>query len=148
MTERQSKLVLFARIYSECGNATKAAIEAGYSPRTGAQQGSRLLRNAKVQRLIGGYRISRDVHGEQTYRNLLHVAEEAMALVKATLEREDADIREKLAAIECAGRQLERLGKAEGLFMERVVDEKPPPITLQMLAQMFSKPQTKTVIEQ
>ncbi len=35
------------------GNGTQAAIKAGFSPATAAQQASRLLRNAKVQQAIG-----------------------------------------------------------------------------------------------
>ncbi len=35
------------------GNGTQAAIKAGFSPATAAQQASRLLRNVKVQQAIG-----------------------------------------------------------------------------------------------
>jgi phage terminase small subunit len=38
----------FCQHYRLCFNATRAAIEAGYSPRSAASQGQRLLRNAKV----------------------------------------------------------------------------------------------------
>jgi phage terminase small subunit len=43
---------VFAQRYVTHGNATAAAIDAGYSPDTAAQQGSRLLRDAKVRRRV------------------------------------------------------------------------------------------------
>lgn len=45
MNDRQRK---FAECYAGCGNATTAAIEAGYSPHSARQQGQRLLSNASV----------------------------------------------------------------------------------------------------
>lgn len=44
---------VFAQRYVTHGNATAAAIDAGYSPDTAAQQGSRLLKDAKVRRRVG-----------------------------------------------------------------------------------------------
>lgn len=43
----------FAQRWVTHGNATAAAIDAGYSPETAAQQGSRLLKDVKVRRRIG-----------------------------------------------------------------------------------------------
>lgn len=45
LTDRQRR---FKDEYLVEGNATKAAIKAGFSPRTAAAQGSRLLKNVKV----------------------------------------------------------------------------------------------------
>lgn len=42
----------FAECYALTQNATKAAIEAGFSPRTAHSQGHRLLKNAEIQALI------------------------------------------------------------------------------------------------
>jgi phage terminase small subunit len=44
---------VFAQRYVATGNATVASIDAGYSADTAAQQGSRLLKDAKVRRRIG-----------------------------------------------------------------------------------------------
>ena len=59
MTEKQSegrsltpKQQAFVEQYLIDLNATQAAIRAGYSPKTAEQQGSRLLRNAQVQRAV------------------------------------------------------------------------------------------------
>jgi phage terminase small subunit len=45
---RQTRRTLFVAEYLVDLNATRAAIAAGYSPRTAGQQGSRLLKNVKV----------------------------------------------------------------------------------------------------
>ncbi|MAS33560.1 MAG: terminase small subunit [Anaerolineaceae bacterium] len=46
------KQQLFVDAYLRCWNATRAAIEAGYSEKTARQQGSRLLTNVDVQDAI------------------------------------------------------------------------------------------------
>lgn len=47
-----AKQAAFVREYLVDLNATQAAIRAGYSPKTAESQGSRLLRNAKVQAAV------------------------------------------------------------------------------------------------
>lgn len=47
----QDRYTRFAREYIIDFNATRAAIAVGYSEKTAAQQGSRLLNNAKVQEI-------------------------------------------------------------------------------------------------
>lgn len=42
----------FVEYYIACWDGTKAAIQAGYSPHTAAQQASRLLKNVNIQALI------------------------------------------------------------------------------------------------
>lgn len=49
MNNRQT---LFAKEYAVSLNATQAAIKAGYSEHTAAEQGSRLLTNVQVQKAI------------------------------------------------------------------------------------------------
>jgi phage terminase small subunit len=48
----QVQYAIFAARYLATGNATQAARDAGYSQKTASAQGSRLLKNAKVQRLL------------------------------------------------------------------------------------------------
>lgn len=43
---------LFVTEYLKDGNASKAAIRAGYSPETAGSQGCRLLKNAKIKQII------------------------------------------------------------------------------------------------
>lgn len=42
----------FVRAYLRTNNITKSAISAGYSPKTAAFQGSRLLKNVKVKQAV------------------------------------------------------------------------------------------------
>ena len=58
-TDRQAA---FVEAYVVHQNATKAAVEAGYSPSTAAQQGARLLKNVKVRTKVDKLlaRISRE----------------------------------------------------------------------------------------
>lgn len=49
LTEKQKK---FADFYIKLGNATQAAIEAGYSKRTARSQGQRLLTNVDIKNYI------------------------------------------------------------------------------------------------
>jgi Phage terminase, small subunit len=49
LTEKQKK---FADYYIESGNATQAAIKAGYSERTARSQGQRLLTNVDIKNYI------------------------------------------------------------------------------------------------
>ena len=49
MNTRQS---LFVDYYSGCLNATKSALDAGYSPKTAYSQGQRLLKNVEVQEAL------------------------------------------------------------------------------------------------
>nr|DAG81817.1 MAG TPA: Terminase small subunit [Caudoviricetes sp.] len=49
LTEKQKK---FADFYIELGNATQAAIKAGYSKRTARSQGQRLLTNVDIKNYI------------------------------------------------------------------------------------------------
>lgn len=56
LTEQQIK---FAESYLQFNNATTAAIKAGYSEKTAASQGSRLLKNVKIRELIDSMRTQR-----------------------------------------------------------------------------------------
>lgn len=47
-----TKQRLFVEAYLANPNATKAAIKAGYSEKTAASQGERLLRNVEIARLV------------------------------------------------------------------------------------------------
>lgn len=48
------KQELFVAAYLETRNATRAAMKAGYSKKTAASQGGRLLQNVEVKKRIGG----------------------------------------------------------------------------------------------
>lgn len=67
----------FVRAYLVSLNATKAALEAGYSPATAASQGSRLLKHVKVQAAISqgrGQQLEKlDLKAENILRELLRI---------------------------------------------------------------------------
>ena len=52
VTESKKEAFINAFILTGCKEGTKAAITAGYSPKTAAQQASRLLKDVKVQQAI------------------------------------------------------------------------------------------------
>jgi phage terminase small subunit len=52
VTESKKEAFINAFILTGCKEGTKAAIDAGYSPKTAAQQASRLLKDVKVQQAI------------------------------------------------------------------------------------------------
>jgi len=52
ITDSKKSDFIRAFILTGCKEGTKAAIEAGYSPKTAAQQASRLLKDVKVQQAI------------------------------------------------------------------------------------------------
>ena len=119
MNERRLR---FAEAYAKSGNATKAAIEAGYKPHSAHVTGYRLLRKAEVQEIIDSKLIKRDVHAEQTYRDLILVAAVALEELKNAREavRGKEDVTRLHRSTENARKCLETLGKAEGLFIQRV----------------------------
>lgn len=72
------KQQIFAREYLVDRNATRAAIAAGYKPKTATQAGSRLLRNVKVQAFISSCAEkifnNLDVSAEKVLRGLAELA--------------------------------------------------------------------------
>ena len=52
ITDSKKEAFINAFILTGCKEGTKAAIDAGYSPKTAAQQASRLLKDVKVQQAI------------------------------------------------------------------------------------------------
>ena len=116
LTDRKRR---FATLYAKYGVAKRAAIEAGYSERSATSQGSDLLRDPDVQAVIAANRINRDVHAEKTYEELIRVKDVALRLVAEVMQGQAAEIRDKVLAIETAGRALERLARCEGLMVER-----------------------------
>ncbi len=71
-TSSRQRLELFVAEYLIDLNATRAAIAAGYSPKTASQQGSRLLKNVKVFTEIARKTKERIARLEITADNVLH----------------------------------------------------------------------------
>jgi phage terminase small subunit len=136
-------------------NATQAAIRAGYSPRTAEAQGSRLLSNVKVQRVIAARMAKRSKRTEVAAdRTLLEIARIAFSdlrrlfhedgRLKHPLEWHD-DTAASVASVEVVtrtldngeveyvrkiklwdkGKALEQLCKHLGLYHNQEVSERP-----------------------
>lgn len=137
-TERQRK---FAVAFARMANATKAAIEAGYSSSSASQTGCELIRNPAVQVLIESYRIRRDIHADVTYANLINLADSSLKMLQEALNDVNLEFREKMMAYENARRCNETLAQVEGLttkLPEKKSDE--TKLTLQSLAQKLRQP--------
>ena len=88
------------------GNATRAAIEAGYSERWAASNIDKLLKNTEIQAAIKGR--------EQTrIDGFIATREERQRFWTRIMRDENADIKDRLRASEV-------LGRSEGDFIERV----------------------------
>ena len=94
----------FVENYS--GNATEAAIKAGYNKDTAYSQGQRLLKNVEIQQAIQQRETKR-------LNPVIAKRERLMEFWTQTMEDTDVYIKERLRASEL-------LGKAQGVFMERV----------------------------
>jgi phage terminase small subunit len=114
ITERKRR---FVTAYMKLANANKAAIEAGYSERTARTQGPRLLRDVDVQELIQAQRIRKDVHADLTYQKLIQISDLAVANASQVWQDPNATRSQRQSAIECAGKQLERLARVEGILV-------------------------------
>lgn len=144
MERKKPRRVKFAELYAQYGNGTRAAKEAGYSPRSAHSQASRLLRDRKVRDMIAGHAVNRHVHADQTYRDLIRVAEAAMEHMRMVLNDVDAHYDVRSRAILSCGKQLETLAKCEGLLLPEIGRESSAAINLQVLIQNFKQ----TVIQQ
>lgn len=133
-----SKRARFAELYSRYANGTKAATEAGYAPKYAAKAASRLLRDPRVQTLLRATGIDRDIHANETYKNLITVANASLKLLADTLQDRTLEAREKALVIETAGRQLERLARCEGLMLPPATGETGRGTNLQMIVQFLN----------
>ena len=109
LTVRQQR---FVSAYS--GNATRAAIEAGYGEKWAASNIDKLLKNTEIQAAI------QNREKERT-DSMIATREERQQFWTAIMRDEEVDLRDRLRATEL-------LGKSEGDFLERVLDLTPPEI--------------------
>lgn len=91
LTTRQR---LFAENYLASPNATQAAIKAGYSKKTAASQGERLLRNVEIRRLV-----------EKRVEDAIVTADEVLTNLKALANGSERD-GDRIKAWELLGKYL------------------------------------------
>lgn len=88
LTEQQ---INFIEYYLDLAHVTKAAIQAGYSKQTAASQGSRLLKNVKIQEYMAQRREERK---EAIHLQLASYAEDAIQeLYKLMKEAESESVK-------------------------------------------------------
>jgi phage terminase small subunit len=96
LTMKQRK---FVNAYCESGNATESAIKAGYSPDAAHVQGSRLLKNIKIQKSIEAkekeFEMASLITKEKILSEILNIAED-----------KEATRSEKLNALKLLGQHL------------------------------------------
>lgn len=111
------RIARFVEEYLVDPNGTKAAIRAGYSAKTAAQQASRLLRNVKVQQAIATSRKQLAATRQWDLERLVKAAE--INLIAARSGRN----------FSAANGALELIGKATGILGGKPRDPQPPAIT-------------------
>jgi phage terminase small subunit len=94
-----------AFIEAYCGNATEAALKAGYSQRSAYNQGRRMMKNDEVLAAIKEREAGRN-------SVLIATRQERQAFWSATMRGEAVDMKDRLRASEL-------LGKSEGDFVDR-----------------------------
>ena len=111
---------LFARLKAEGKSTTQAAIDAGYSPKTAAAQGSRLLKNVEIKERI------EELVAETTDRVLEKTALTESYVITGLMRNAEhtGDPRSKHYNPAAANRSLELLGKTLAMFVERRQEEK------------------------
>jgi len=90
MTVRQAR---FVEQYLISGNATQAAIDAGYSEKTAYSQGHRLLKNVEIQKAIAE---KRAVMAKQTENRLVERVRTSQRILEEA--RKAGDLRTALSA--------------------------------------------------
>lgn len=102
MNVRQQK---FCDYYLQSGNATEAAIKAGYSKRTAYSIGQRLLKNVEIEKYLSEHR-------QKAHNSRIATAEEVLEFLSGTMRNEEIGRKERLKAAEL-------LGKRYALFEDR-----------------------------
>ena len=101
MSAKQEKFCLEYRKHE--GNATAAGIAAGYSERTAAQQGTRLLRNVNIQKRI------KELADDAVRKQIINLDKRALVLSKIA-ENANEDVQARIRAIDV-------LNKMDGVYV-------------------------------
>lgn len=125
LTEKQQR---FVAEYMVDSNATQAAIRAGYSSRTAKQQGSDLLTKPDVQAALAQLKDAQaerlQISADDVLRDLQRVVRIALADEGVEIEQlingHSATGRERKPNLTAAVQALEKIGKAIGMYDEKV----------------------------
>ena len=117
MSSARDKLTLkqkaFADFYIECGNATEAAIKAGYSKKAAQQIGSENLSKPLISAYI-------DQRMEQIENERIASGEEVLKYLTSVMRGEEKDQFGLDASLQDRTKAAELLGKRYRLFTEKV----------------------------
>jgi hypothetical protein len=113
------RIARFVGEYLVDPNGTKAAIRAGYSEKTAAQQASRLLRNVKVQQAIAA---SQKELAQRRLWNLDRMVEQAEKHLDVALSG-------GFRGVSAANGALELIGRVTGILSDKPRDPQIPVIT-------------------
>ena len=102
MNVRQQK---FCDYYLQSGNATDAAIKAGYSEKTAYSIGQRLLKNVEIEKY-------NTEHQQKAHKERIATAEEILEFLSDTVRDDEVGRKDRLKAAEL-------LGKRYALFEDR-----------------------------
>ena len=103
-TELTAMQMAFVKAY--CGNATEAAIKAGYSKKTAYSQGQRLLKNVEVANAI-------TCREKKSASVMIADRQERQSFWTTVLRDAEEDMKNRLKAAEL-------LGRSEGDFLDRI----------------------------
>lgn len=104
LKEKYKKFCLSLR--ANGGNATAAAVSAGYSEKTAAQAGSRLLKNVKVQQYL------KELANDANRKQIITIERRQEILSHVAMD-EEADTNARIRAIDV-------LNKMDGVYIAKV----------------------------
>lgn len=131
LTPRQEK---FCLEYAKCGNATEAAIAAGYAEKYAGQNADKLLKNTKIQDKLEELR--KQLESEQI-ADITEMQKTLTAIIRQQLIEEvpmvvnngdwsEVQIVEKKASVKDVVNAINSLGRMQGAFLDKVsIDVEP-----------------------
>lgn len=131
LTPRQEK---FCLEYAKCGNATEAAIAAGYAEKYAGQNADKLLKNTNVQERLK--ELTKQLESEQIadikemQKTLTLIIrqqmEEEVPMVVSNGDWDDVEIVKKKPSIKDVVNAINSLGRMQGAFLDKLSVEVEP----------------------
>jgi len=142
LTEQDQK---FIDQYARTGDIGFSSASVGYRS---WKHGYEMLRLPCVQEELLRRKIDKRTHKEETYRNLILVANAALREMADVLKNPSSELSEKEMAIEGAGRSLNRVAMIEGLIVStKELEGSGRPMSLQAIADLIEQRDSKLKLE-
>jgi phage terminase small subunit len=125
VSELNNRQELFVSFYLQNPNATQAAIKAGYSEKTAASQGERLLRNVEIAKRVQQRVESAAMSADEVLTELADIAKSGWREHLEILYRDGVIVDAKLRLTDKI-KALELVGKHHKLFTDRVESSTDP----------------------